>query len=391
VSEQIVYDPASEDFADRALDVYRQLRDHAPVHWSPARRSWAVSRYEDVRDLAADPETFSSEGTSISLGLLPMIQQMDPPRHHALRSLLWKAFTPKRVAALEPRVRELARGLIDGFAGEGRCDLLHDFASQLPSLVIGELIGIPPERREAFLEWTEVLITANPVEEKQWETNPFHEIYHEFGKLLELRRAARRDDLMSALIDAELDGEKLSQEELLGFCFLLVVGGNDTTTNLIANAAVLLARHPEQRALLVADPSLVPEAVEEALRYDAPSQALPRIATRDVVLHGRRIAAGDEVSLLWGSANHDERRFPDPDRFDIHREDKRHLALGHGIHFCMGAHLARLEGRVALEELLARMPDYVLCEEPRWQASAWARAYAAVPIRFRAGTGEERA
>ena len=379
-ASEIIYDPASEAFADRALDVYRALRDREPLHWSPYRKSWVVSRYDDVRALAADHETFSSERTSISLGLLPQIQQMDPPRHDELRNLLWRAFTPNRVAALEPRVRELARGLVDGFARDGRCDLLHEFASQLPSLVIGELIGIPPERRRAFLGWTEALITANPG--KSWDTNPFQEIYQEFAKLLELRRSERRDDLMSALIDIEVEGEQLSQEELLGFCFLLVVGGNDTTTNLIANAAVLLARHPEQRAELVADPSLIPEAVEEALRCEAPTQALPRLATRDVELHGTRIRAGEEVSLLWGSANHDERRFPDPDRFDVHRADKRHLALGHGIHFCMGAHLARLEGRVALEELLARMPHYALADEPRWQASPWARAYAAVPIRF---------
>jgi len=377
-----VYDPASPDFPDRALEIYRGLRDEHPVYRCEARGSWAVSRYDDVRALAADPETFSSEGSSISIGLLPMIQQMDPPRHHALRNLLSSAFTPRRVAAMEPRVRELARGLLGAFVERGHCDLLREFSSQLPSLVIGELIGIPPERREAFLEWTEVLITANPADAKGWKANPFEQIYSEFGKLLELRRVERRDDLMSALIDAELDGERLSHEELLGFCFLLVVGGNDTTTNLIANAAVLLAQHPDQRAAIVADPSLLPGAVEEVLRYDAPTQALPRIATRDFELHGQRIAAGEEVSLVWGAANHDERRFEDPDRFDIRRQENRHLALGYGVHFCMGAHLARLEGRVALEELLKAIPNYQLSDKPEWQPSPWARAYASVPIAF---------
>jgi hypothetical protein len=380
MASNFVYDPAGEDFADRAHEIYRELRDHHPVYRCEARGSWAVSRYDDVRALAADPDTFSSEKTSISLGLLPMIQQMDPPRHHVLRNLLSSAFTPRRVAAMEPRVRELARSLIDGFAARGRCDLLHEFSAQLPSLVIGELIGIPPERREAFLEWTEVLITANPADSESWKTNPFDEIYGEFEKLLELRRFERRDDLMSALIDAEVEGEKLSREELLGFCFLLVVGGNDTTTNLIANAAVLLARHPDQRSALALDPSLIPQAVEEVLRYESPTQALPRIATRDFELHGQKIAAGEEVSLVWGAANHDERRFDDPGRFDIRRADNRHLALGYGVHFCMGAHLARLEGRVALEELLAAIPDYQLAADPKWQASAWARAYASVPI-----------
>lgn len=375
-----VYDPANEGFADSAYEIYRTLRDEHPVYRNEERGTWALSRYDDVRAAAGDAGTFSSEGTSISIGLQPMIQQMDPPRHDALRSLLWKALTPSRVAAMEPRVRELTGGLIDAFVERGRCDLLHEFASQLPSLVIGELIGIPSERRKTFLQWTEALITANPA--RDWEVNPFASIYEEFGKLLEERRSERRDDLMSALIDAELDGQKLSQEELLGFCFLLVVGGNDTTTNLIANGAVLLARHPEQRDELVRDPSLIPSAVEEMLRYESPTQALPRKATRDVELHGCRIREGEEVSLVWGSANHDERRFDDPERFDIHRGDNRHLALGHGVHFCMGSHLARLEGRVAFEELLTRLPDYELEGEPTWQASPWARAYAAVPIRF---------
>jgi len=384
------YDPVRDDFADRAYEIYRVLRDEHPVYRNEARGSWALSRYDDVRDAAADPETFSSEGTSISQGVLPMVQQMDPPRHHALRSLIWKAFTASRVAALEPRVRELARGLIDDFAGRGECDLMREFALQLPSLVIGELIGIPPERRRDFLEWTEVLVTASPGRVRA--SSALAQIYQEFAKLLDERQAERRDDLMSALIDAELDGSKLTREELLGFCFVLVVAGNDTTTNAIANGAVLLARHPEQRADLARDPSLLPRAVEEILRFESPAQALPRIARRDVELHGRRIRAGEEVSLVWGSANHDERRFDDPERFDIHRSDNRHLGLGYGVHFCMGAHLARLEARVSFEELLARLPGYELVEEPRWLASAWARAYASVPVRFLAAdVGRTRA
>jgi cytochrome P450 len=378
--DPFVYDPVSDAFADRAYEIYRELRDEHPLYRNEERGTWALSRYDDVRRVAADTAAFSSEQTSISLGLQPMIQQLDPPRHDSLRNLLWKAFTPRRVAAMESRVRELATGLIDDFAARGRCDLLHEFASQLPSLVVGELIGIPADRRKAFLQWTEALITANPA--REWETNPFASIYGEFAELLEDRRRARSDDLMSGLIDAELDGQKLSQEELLGFCFLLVVGGNDTTTNLLANGAVLLARHPDQRAELVRNPKLIPRAVEEILRYDAPTQALPRIARQDAEIHGRTVRAGEEVSLVWGAANHDERRFPDPERFDIHRADNRHLAFGHGVHFCMGSHLARLEGRVAFEELLARIPDYALEGEPAWQASAWARAYAAVPIEF---------
>ncbi len=375
-----VYDPASDDFPESARDIYRTLRDEHPLYRNEHLGTWALSRYDDVRDAAADAETFSSERTSISMGLRPMIQQMDPPRHDALRDLLWRAFTPRRVAALEPRVRELARGLIDRFAGRGECDLLHEFASQLPSLVIGELIGIPPARREAFLAWTSALISANP--HKSWDQNPFESIYAEFATLLDERRSKREADLMSALLDAELDGQRLSQEELLGFCFLLVVGGNDTTTNLIANGLVLLARHPDARAALRDDEALIPGAVEEMLRIEAPTQALPRIATRAFEMHGHTIEAGDEVSLVWAAANHDERRFAEPERFDVRRSPNPHLALGHGVHFCMGAHLARLEGRVAIEEILRRAPDYELAEEPVWLPSAWARAYRGVPAQL---------
>ena len=187
---------------------------------------------------------------------------------------------------------------------------------------------------------------------------------------------------MSALLAAEIDGQALTQEELLGFCFLLIVGGNDTTTNLIANGAVLLSRHPDQRKELVEGPERIPDAIEEMLRFDSPTQALPRIATRDVELHGRTVRAGEEVSLVWGAANHDERRFEEPERFDTHRASNRHLALGHGVHFCMGAHLARMEGRVSFEALLERLPEFELAGEPRWQPSRWARAYQAVPICF---------
>ncbi len=277
-------------------------------------------------------------------------------------------------------MREFTAALLDDLLTCEGCDLLHDFAAQLPSLVIGELIGIPPARREAFLAWTSALISANP--HKSWDQNPFESIYAEFATLLDERRSKREADLMSALLDAELDGQRLSQEELLGFCFLLVVGGNDTTTNLIANGLVLLARHPDARAALRDDEALIPGAVEEMLRIEAPTQALPRIATRAFEMHGHTIEAGDEVSLVWAAANHDERRFAEPERFDVRRSPNPHLALGHGVHFCMGAHLARLEGRVAIEEILRRAPDYELAEEPVWLPSAWARAYRGVPAQL---------
>jgi hypothetical protein len=380
----MLYDPAQPDLQDRLYDVYRELRDRHPVWRHPTRGFFALSRFEDVRAAANDPAAFSSEGTSISQGLLPMIQQLDPPRHDALRALVSLAFTPKRVEALEPRIRTIARELVDGFAAKGECELLHAFAAQLPSRVIGELLGVPPDRRADFLAWTEALIGADPGDPAAAERlgRPMAKIYRELAALLDERRGSPRDDLASALLDAEIDGVRLSREEQLGFCFLLLVAGNDTTTNLIANGAVLLARHPDQRRLLAREPARIPNAVEEMLRCESPAQALPRIATRELELRGVRIPSGAEVLLLWGSANHDEREFPDPERFDVVRRRRRHLAFGQGIHFCLGANLARLEARVAFEELLGRLPDYSLAEEPRWQRSIWARAHAAVPIRF---------
>lgn len=383
MSHSFVYDPARADFPENAIEIYRALRDEHPVYRNEEKNFWAVSRFEDVRSVAGDAARFSSEGTSLGANLLPHIQTMDPPRHDQLRSLVSLAFTPRRVEKMEPRIRTIARELIDGFALRGECDLLDAFARHLPSRVIGEMIGVPAERREAFLECTEQMIGITSAKEGAESARaPAMKIYAEFAKLLDERRGERRDDLMSALLDAEIEGERLSQEELLGFCFVLIVAGNDTTTNLIANGAVLLARHPEQRRRLAADPSLIPNAVEEMLRYESPAQVLPRRTTEAVTLHGVTIPAEQEVKLIWAAANRDEREFSDPDRFDVQRDIRRHLGLGIGSHFCLGAKLARLEGRVAFEELLARMPEYELTSTPRWVPSIWARAYAGVPIRF---------
>jgi hypothetical protein len=278
-------------------------------------------------------------------------------------------------------VREIARSLLAPLVEKGEGDLLAAYARHIPSQVIGEMIGIPAERIPDFLHWTEAMV-ALPEGQTQAQAiqSPAASIYAEFARLLEERRRERRGDLMSALIDARIDGEALTQEELLGFCFVLVVAGNDTTTNLIANGAVLLAEHPEQRGALVAAPGLLDGAIEEMLRYESPAQALPRRLTREVVLHGQALREGEQVFLLWGAANRDEREFEDPDRFEIRRKIKRHLAFGQGIHFCLGKSLARLEARVAFEELLAAAPGYELAGPAPWLPSMWARAHARVPV-----------
>jgi hypothetical protein len=377
------WDWTRPDFQERLHEIYRALREREPLTRSPAG-FWAVSRFADVYAVASDPATYSSERTLISPpGLLPTIQSLDPPRHDRLRALVSLAFTPKRVREMEPRVRAIARGLLAPLLEAGRADLMAQYARHIPSQVIGEMIGIPAERIPDFLHWTEAMV-ALPEGKTQSEAiqSPAASIYAEFARLLDERRRARRDDLMSALVDARLDGEALTQEELLGFCFVLVVAGNDTTTNLIANGAVLLAEHAEQRQRLATDPSLLDAAIEEMLRYESPAQALPRRLTRDVELHGQKLREGEQLFLLWGSANRDEREFEAPDRFDVGRRIKRHLAFGQGIHFCLGKSLARLEARVAFEELLAAAPAYALAGPAPWLPSMWARAHARVPVAF---------
>ena len=377
--QTFAYDPTTADFQVHMHEIYRQLRDEHPVYRDPDQSFYALSRFQDVWKAVHDWETFSSDGVAEAQALMPQMIYMDPPRHTSLRALVSRAFTPHRIAAIEPRIRVVARGLVDGFASSGRGDLVHDLAAPLPSTIMGELIGVPDEHLETFRSWTEQFVGITAVEDF---AEAAANIYGLFGDLLAARRRQPTGDLMSALIDASVDGQQLSDEELLGFCFLLLIAGNDTTTSLIGNGSELLARHPEQRAALVADPSLLPTAIEEMLRIESPTQALPRTAMRDVVFHDTEIPAGSRVILVWGAANLDEREFADPERFHIRRAITRHLGFGHGPHFCLGASLARLEARIAFEELLSRVPEYELGGEPTRFTSTWARAFQSLPLQF---------
>jgi cytochrome P450 family 130 len=378
--ETFVYDPSTAEFQRDMHEVYRVLRDRYPVY--AGRGFYAISRFEDLWNAIHDPATFSSDDVAEAAQLMPQMIYMDPPRHTALRVLVSRAFTPRRVAELEERVRQVARELIAAFTPSGRCDLVHDLAAPLPSMIMGQLIGVPPEHTDQFRAWTEAFLeVTGPADIAERASG----IYSLFGELLAERRRLPSDDLMSALLAAEMDGQRLSESELLGFCFLLLIAGNDTTTTLIGNGAELLARHPDQRADLMADPALIPDAVEEMLRIESPTQALPRTATRPTEVHGTPIPEGARVMLLFGSANLDEREFTDPEAFDIRRRPPRHLAFGHGIHYCLGAMLARLEARVVFEELLPRLGAYELADEPERFTSNWARAWKTLPVRFRSG------
>ena len=376
-----VFDPEDPAVHADLYARYQRLRDEFPAYAHPSGKLWTLARYEDVEAALLDTDLYRSEGVQEANALLPMIVYLDGARHDALRNLVSKAFTPRRIQELEPRVRRVVRTLLDTWTGKDRGDLMPDFALQLPNLVISELIGIPDERRHAFLECTEALIGVGVGGADDIES-PAAGIYGEFATLLEERRAEPRQDLMSALIDAEIDGRQLSQEELLGFCFLLVVGGSDTTTNLIGNGCVLLAQHPEQRDWLASDPGRLPNAIEEMFRFESPTQSQPRRPSRDVEIHGELIPKGARVVVLLGSANHDDRRWPDADRFDVSREVGWHLALGKGNHYCLGASLARLEARIAFEEILDRYPAFELLEPPTWAPSRWARHHPTIPIRL---------
>ncbi len=376
-----VCDPHSAFYQEHLYEIYRRLRDDFPIYYSEEHDLRIVSRYDDVKSVLLDHETFTVDGVAESKQLPPMLVYMDGDRHTKLRNLVSRGFTPRRVAGMEAKIRAIARGLLDDLAGQSVVDLMRDFSAQLPSRVIAELIGIPEERRESFLESTEGMIETGPKDHPIAE--PAERILAEFGKLLAQRREERQDDLMSALIDSEIDGEHVTPQELMGFCFLLLLGGNDTTMNLIGNGLALLAWHPDLRSELASDPSLIPRAVEEMLRIEAPTQALARRPTRDGEIAGIEVPADSRLLVNYGAANHDDRIFEDPDRFDIHRHENHHLSLGQGSHYCMGASLARMEARIAFEELLDRYPHYQLESDPGWVTSRWARSHPKLEIRLR--------
>lgn len=362
----LLYDPYDHVIHDDPFPVYRALRDQHPLYYNEEKKFWAISRFDDVFAAANDFETFcSSGGISIeggSANLLPMMILMDPPRHDRMRGIVNRAFTSRRVAALEPKIRELAEDLLDEFIAHGGGDLVDAYASPIPSLVIADFLGVSRSDREKFREWSDAAIRQDPnaPDTQKAGAAAAQSLYAYFTEVIEDRRVRPQEDLVTALIQAEVDGDRLSQEELLGFCFLLLVAGNETTTNLISNGVIALAEHPDQRRQLSRSPDLMADAVEEILRYDGPVQGLARTTTRETQLHGKKLPSGEKVLLLYGAANRDDRRFADPDAFDIRRNQGRHLGFGQGRHFCLGASLARLEARVAFEALLSRAPDYEL-------------------------------
>jgi cytochrome P450 len=382
MESDIYYDPYDFEIDTDPYPVWKRLRDERPLYHNERYDFYAVSRFEDVDRCSLDWETYvSSRGTVLELiksgtELPPgSIIFEDPPAHHVHRRLLARVFTPRNINGLEPKIREFCARSLDPLVGAGRFDFIHDLGAQMPMRTIGMLLGIPEQDQEAIRdhidEGLRLTESAMPdVDAMYGDTDPGSE----FEEYIEWRANHPSDDLMTELLQAEYEDEtgalrRLSRPEVISYVNLLAAAGNETTTRLIGWTGKVLAEHPDQRAELVERRDLVPNAIEELLRYESPSPVQARYVTRDVELHGGTVPAGSALLLLTASANRDERKFPDADRFDIHRSIDRQLAFGYGIHFCLGSALARLEGRVALEEVLERFPTW----EVDWDNAVQAR------------------
>lgn len=349
-------------FLDNPYPFYAMGRTASPL-FVPGRELWLVFGYHDVQAVLKDNETWSSQMMPPGYdGPPPTMLQSDPPRHTRLRGLVSQAFTPRVVEQLEPRIREIATALVDAVSPAREADLVEALTYPLPVIVIAEILGIPGEDREQFKRWSNDVVDslgtglAGEQRGQAIETVEAMRVY--FGELIEERRIHPRNDLISGLVAAEVDGQRLDPVDLLQMLILLLVAGNETTTNLIGNAIIEFMAHPAELAKVRQQPGLLPDAIEEVLRHSSPVQATVRRATRETEIGGKKIAAGQAVVLWLGSANRDPEVFAEPDTFDVTRAPNRHLSFGHGIHFCLGAPLARLEARVALEVFLARFARF---------------------------------
>ena len=383
--------------------MYRALRDHDPVHHvaghSPGQDYWVLSRHEDVWAAARDHQTFSSaQGLTVTYGELeliglqdnpPMVMQ-DPPVHTEFRKLVSRGFTPRQVEAVEPAVRKFVVDRIERLRAAGSGDIVADLFKPLPSMVVAHYLGVPEEDRDQFDGWTEAIVAANTSSEGIGGAlatvgDAVGSMMGYFTELIDRRRRDPGDDTVSHLVAAGVgaDGDIAGTLSVLAFTFTMVTGGNDTTTGLLGGAVQLLHQRPDQRRLLIEHPDLIADAVEEFLRLTSPVQGLARTVTRDVELHGRTIAAGRKVLLLYGSANRDERQYgQDAGELDVQRRPRNILTFSHGAHHCLGAAAARMQARVALTELLARCPDYEIdTAGVVWAGGSYVRRPLSVPFR----------
>jgi len=391
-------DPASFA-AGQPHDQYRWLRERDPVYWHPERDGsgfWAVMRYNDVVAVGRDAETFSSFKGGIQLadaseaelaGSRLMMLFKDPPEHTRYRLLVSRGFTPRSAARLTPRIHELAAQIIDRVIERGECDLVADIAGELPSFVIAELMGIPRDDGRRLYELTEIMHSADPTLTPAQRYGAIAEMLTYAAGVARAKRARPGDDLASVLVAAEVEGERLSEDEFNYFFLLLVNAGGDTTRNLVAGGMAALFDHPAERARLQTDlDGLLPTAVDELLRYCSPVVHMRRTATRETTLGGKRIAPGDKVVMFYGSANRDAAVFPAPDRLDVGRTPNEHVAFGGGgPHFCIGAHLARIEIAAMLRAIFTRLPDITPAGPVEWLPSVFISGPRRLPVRFTPG------
>jgi len=378
--------------------MYKRLRDEDPVHHVPDNGAgedyYVLSRFSNVLAAAIDAATFSSAsgltidyGDMEKIGLESPIVMMDPPAHTDLRKLAVKRFTPKQVKALDLMVREFVIERIEYLREAGNADIVAELLKPLPSFVVAHSLGVPNEDRYRFDQWTNATVDANADGELLDAKDVVADLFGYFAALIAKRRAEPRDDMLSALILGRLKtGEEVSMAKLLGMAFTMVTGGNDTVTGLLGGTLELLTRHPEQRAQLLEDPSRIPNAIEEFLRLTSPVQGLTRTVTRDIEIEGSKIPEGRKVMLLYGSANRDEREFgDDAETCDVTRKIRRHVTFSYGPHHCIGAALARLQGRITVEELLSRCPDFAVDPDAgSFAAGAYTRRYTSLPFQAKA-------
>jgi len=398
-SSEVLFDPFLPEFNADPYPFYHRLREADPVHQSPLG-FWVLTRYDDCVMVLRDPRfgragfeglLESVYGNTVEQGRLPTSMLFrDPPDQTRLRALVSRAFTPRVVEGLRPRIQQIVDGLLDRVQGAGRMEVISDLAYPLPVTVISEMLGVPEEDRERIKQWSADI--ARSLDAIGLPTDPEivdrgrtgrRAIGDYFRSLIPDRKKRPRGDLLSLLIEAEEQGDKLSEGELLATCVLLYIAGHETTVNLIGNGLLALLRHPEELERVHDAPSLIQSAVEELLRYDGPVQRTARITNADVELGEHKIPKGSMVVPVIGAANRDPAHFPDPDRLDVSRPDNRHIAFGFGIHFCLGAPLARLEGQITLGTLLHRLPRLALStERPEWRESQVLRGLKALPVSF---------
>jgi cytochrome P450 len=391
LEELPVFTPRGAETWRDVHDSYARLRDHDPVHHVGDGDYWVLSRFGDVFNAARDTTTFSSaQGLTFNYGdreksgldASPPIVMMDPPEHTAFRRLVSQAFTPRNVVGLEPEIRAFVVERIERLRAAGEGDVVTGVFKPLPSFVVAHFLGVPEEDRSRFDGWTEAIVAGSAQGDVSLAADAVAELAGYFAELVEHRRDHPGEDTISMLVEAGAADDEVSLLQVLGYAFTMVTGGNDTTTGVLGGAADLLTRHPDQRRLLLDDPELIPDAVEEFLRLVSPVQGLARTVTTPVDLHERTIPEGRKVMLVYGSANVDEREFgPTADQLDVTRPIDKILTFGYGAHHCLGAAAARLQARVALEELLARCPDFAADGDAgRYAPGHFVRRFESLPV-----------